>query len=348
VGVDLDARHGAGRGREGVAALREGRAHQDDAVAEGIVLVRHDAGPRQLDERLARKRGEGAGRPGEVDAPRAGAELRHVRLRAAQAGLLAHRQGDVAVGRGQSAGEVGRRQPARRGERGQREGGKPAAARGGQNRREAADHAVGADRRVGEAAQAGHLRGEGVQQRVALLPLLAHRHREGGEEQRTRTRDAPARDRVDQRLVLGGRGGGGQHEVEGHHPGPAPEQEVGEVGDVAPRQRLALPQRLEGIVVDGDQGDFGGGDSVAQEQEGVHRPGLPPREHAGAGQRGDRQRDEQADQHRARHPRASARAEQPPDHRPTPVKPATTEAARGRRIIHRRAACRFMMTPGRS
>ncbi len=114
-----------------------------------------------------------------------------------------------------------------------------------------------------------------------------------------------ARD-VDQRLVLGRRGRRRDHQVKGHHPRAAPEQEVGEVRHVAAREGLALAQRQERVVVDQHQHDLGSGHPIAQEQEGVDRACLPAREDAGARQRGHRHRDQQADQHRAQHPRAGA------------------------------------------
>ena len=215
----------------------------------------------------------------------------------------------------------------RRGERRERQRGQPPAARPGQDRGEAPHHSVGADRRVGEAHQPGQLRREGRQERVAVRAVLAARgHREGREEQGAGPRRTPAPDGGEQRLVLRGRGGRGEDQVEGHHARAALEQEVGEVRDVASRERLALPEGLEGVVVDQDQGDLGRGHPVAQEEEGVHRARLPAREHAGTREPGDRDGDEQADQHRAHHARAASRAPEGQGQWPTPVRPKAAQA----------------------
>ena len=212
------------------------------------------------------------------------------------------------------------------GEGGERQRGQPPAARPGQDRGEAPHHPVGADRRVGEAHQPGQLRREGRQQGVAVRGVLAGGHREGGEEQRAGARRAPAADGGEERLVLRGHGGRGEDEIERHHPRAALEQEVGQIGDVAPREGLALAEGLEGVVVDQDQGDLGRGHPVAQEEERVHRARLPAREHAGAGERGDRDGDHQANKHRAQDPRAASRAPEGQGQWPTPVRPKAAQA----------------------
>ena len=224
--------------------------------------------------------------------------------------------GRLARGGGEVRGEVARGQAARAGERREGQRGQPRAGRAGEDRGEAAHHPVGPERGVGEAAQRGQLGGERRQQRVGAAPGLGHRER--GEDERARALGVPApRDR-EQGLVLGGRGGRGDHQVEGHDAGAAAQEEVGEVGHVAARERLALAERQEGVVVDQHQHDLGGGHAVAQEEERVDRARLPAREHAGARERGHRHRDEQADQHRAQHPRAGCGSPSGQGQRPTP------------------------------
>jgi len=69
---------------------------------------------------------------------------------------------------------------------------------------------------------------------------------------------------------------GRQMHVEADDARAAREEELAERGQLLPRQRLALAELLERVVVDQHEHDLGRRHPVAEEEEEVDRARLPP------------------------------------------------------------------------
>ena len=82
-----------------------------------------------------------------------------------------------------------------------------------------------------------------------------------------------------------------EQDVEGNHPRSASDEEVGQLGQVAAGEGLALAQVPEGVLVNVHEDDPGRRMPVPHELEGVDGAGLPAREDADARQPDHREAD---------------------------------------------------------